>query len=282
MAEGQANGSANENRSIGISRQVLSIFRKYEKVSPFEIKDKLISLAKRSSRDSAQAMLNAGRGNPNWVATTPREGFFLLGQFAMEECKRTMDLPDLGGMPQQQGMALRLRTYLDAQNGAPGGSFLRAAVTYAVQRFGFDSDAFVHELVDAIVGDNYPVPDRMLVHAERVVHEYLAFAMCDNQPPSGKFDLFAVEGGTAAMCYIFRSLMQNKILHQGDTIALGTPIFTPYLEIPHLNDYEFKVVNIHASQENRFQFSDKELAKLEDPKVKAFFLVNPGNPSSEN
>jgi len=106
------------------------------------------------------------------------------------------------------------------------------------------------------------------------------WAMCNNQAPAGKFDLFAVEGGTAAMCYIFRSLMQNKILHKGDTIALGTPIFTPYLEIPHLNDYEFKLVNIHASQENRFQFSDKELAKLEDPKVKAFFLVNPGNPSS--
>jgi aspartate 4-decarboxylase len=74
--------------------------------------------------------------------------------------------------------------------------------------------------------------------------------------------------------------MHNKLLHKGDTIALGTPIFTPYLEMPHLNEYEFNVVQVHASQENRFQFSDKELAKLEDPSVKAFFLVNPGNPSS--
>lgn len=82
------------------------------------------------------------------------------------------------------------------------------------------------------------------------------------------------------MCYIFKSLIQNKILHKGDTIALGTPIFTPYLEIPHLNDYEFKVVRVQAAQENRFQFSDEELAKLEDPKIKAFFLVNPANPSS--
>jgi aspartate 4-decarboxylase len=104
--------------------------------------------------------------------------------------------------------------------------------------------------------------------------------MCDNRPPQGKFDLFAVEGGTAAMCYVFRSLVQNKILRHGDTIALGTPIFTPYLEMPHLNDYAFKTVNIQATQENRFQFSDKELAKLEDPKIKAFCLVNPGNPSS--
>jgi aspartate 4-decarboxylase len=271
---------SSEKRPVGLSPQVLSVFRKYEKVSPFEIKDKLISLAKVRSRESAHAMLNAGRGNPNWVATTPREGFFLLGQFSIEESKRTIDIPDLGGMPDQPGIALRFNAFLEAQNGAPGADFLRAAVNYAVQRFGFDPDAFVHELVDSIIGDNYPVPDRMLVHTERVVHEYLMWAMCDNRPPDGKFDLFAVEGGTAAMCYIFKSLVQNKILHKGDTIALGTPIFTPYLEIPHLNDYEFKVVHVQATQENRFQFSDKELAKLEDPRIKAFFLVNPGNPSS--
>src|SRR6476646_8544633 len=113
-----------EKRTIGISPQALSVFRKYEKVSPFEIKDKLISLAKVSSRESARTMLNAGRGNPNWVATTPREGFFLLGQFSMEESKRTMDLPDLGGMPEKPNIALRLKAFLDAQNGAPGGGFL--------------------------------------------------------------------------------------------------------------------------------------------------------------
>src|SRR5262249_54274197 len=65
-----------------------------------------------------------------------------------------------------------------------------------------------------------------------------------------------------------------------DTIALGTPIFTPYLEIAHLNDYEFNVVHINAPHETRFQYTDEEIKKLEDPKVKAFFVVNPGNPSS--
>src|SRR6185369_10145277 len=68
--------------------------------------------------------------------------------------------------------------------------------------------------------------------------------------------------------------------HAGDTVALGTPIFTPYLEMPHLEDYDLNIVNINAIQENRFQFTDAELKKLEDPKVKIFFLVNPGNPSS--
>ena len=43
--------------------------------------------------------------------------------------------------------------------------------------------------------------------------------------------IYAVEGGTAAMCYIFKSLKANRLLLPGDTIALGTPIFTPYIEM---------------------------------------------------
>jgi len=161
----------------------------------------------------------------------------------------------------------------------PGVSFLIDMVTFAVKKFGFEPDAFIHELVDSIIGDNYPVPDRMLVHNERIVHEYLMWAMCGKPLPAGRFDLFAVEGGTAAMCYIFKSLKSNRLLRSGDTIALGTPIFTPYLEFPHLEDFNLNVVNIQAPQENRFQFTDEQLQKLEDPKIKAFFLVNPGNPT---
>ena len=254
--------------------------RKFETLGPFEIKDELIKLAKKTSRTTQSAFLNAGRGNPNWVATTPREGFFLLGQFAVTESKRVMEHPaGIGGMPQPQGIAGRFEAWLAKHADMPGASFLSEMVPFAVKTFGFEPDAFVHELVDSIIGDNYPVPDRMLVHNERIVHEYLMWAMCGEPRPAGKFDLYAVEGGTAAMCYIFKSMKANRLLHPGDTIALGTPIFTPYLELPHLEDYGLKFVTIQAPQENRFQFTDTELKKLEDPKVKAFFLVNPGNPT---
>ena len=67
--------------------------RKFETLGPFEIKDELIKLAKKTSRTTQSAFLNAGRGNPNWIATTPREGFFLLGQFAITESKRVMEHP---------------------------------------------------------------------------------------------------------------------------------------------------------------------------------------------
>jgi aspartate 4-decarboxylase len=254
--------------------------RKFETLSPFEIKDELIKLAKSTSRTTQSAFLNAGRGNPNWVATKPREAYFLLGQFAVTECRRVMEHPaGIGGMPQAKGIADRLDVWLAKQTTMPGAEFLSSMVQFAVKTFRFDPDAFVHELVDSIIGDNYPVPDRMLVHNERIAHEYLLWAMCGHPRPVGKFDLYAVEGGTAAMCYIFKSLKANRLLFPGDTIALGTPIFTPYLEMTHLEDYDLKVVNIAAPQENRFQFTDAEIKKLEDPKIKAFFVVNPGNPT---
>jgi aspartate 4-decarboxylase len=254
--------------------------RKFEALSPFEIKDELIALAKKTSRTSQSAFLNAGRGNPNWIATTPREGFFLLGQFAITESKRVMEHPaGIGGMPQASGIGARFEAWLATQENMPGAAFLSGMLKYAVKTFSFDRDAFVHELVDSIIGDNYPVPDRMLVHNEKIVREYLMWAMCGKPRPPGKFDLYAVEGGTAAMCYIFKSLKANRLLHPGDTIALGTPIFTPYLEMTHLEDYDLKVVHIKAPQENRFQYTDDEIKKLEDPKIKAFFVVNPGNPT---
>ncbi|QPF93614.1 aspartate 4-decarboxylase [Bradyrhizobium commune] len=253
--------------------------KKFEALSPFEIKDELINLAKASSKRTQSAFLNAGRGNPNWVATTPREGFFLLGQFAISESKRVMDHPaGIGGMAEAKGIARRFEAWLAKHADMPGASFLSAMLPFAVKKFGFDPDAFVHELVDSIIGDNYPVPDRMLVHNEKIVHEYLMWAVCGEPRPAGKFDIYAVEGGTAAMCYLFKSLKANRLLQPGDTIALGTPIFTPYIEMTHLEDYDLKVVQIRAPQENKFQFTDEEIKKLEDPKVKAFFVVNPSNP----
>ena len=59
--------------------------RSYEHLSPFEIKDELIRLARTSGQATAHVFLNAGRGNPNWIATRAREIFFLLGQFALDE-----------------------------------------------------------------------------------------------------------------------------------------------------------------------------------------------------
>jgi aspartate 4-decarboxylase len=103
----------------------IQTLKKFEALSPFEIKDELINLAKATSRTSQSAFLNAGRGNPNWIATTPREGFFLLGQFAVTESKRVMEHPaGIGGMPQANGIAVRFAAWLEKHSDMPGAKFL--------------------------------------------------------------------------------------------------------------------------------------------------------------
>ena len=47
--------------------------REYETLSPFEIKDFLAKAALKATKSASMAYLNAGRGNPNWIATEPRE-----------------------------------------------------------------------------------------------------------------------------------------------------------------------------------------------------------------
>ena len=147
--------------------------KEFDKLGPFEIKDFVQKVASKTALENSLSYLNAGRGNPNWVATEPREAFFLLGQFAVTESKRVLDLPPgVGGMPSAEGIAGRLEAWLAKHEDMPGASFLQAMVPWAVNKFSFDPDKFVHELVDSIIGDHYPVPDRMLVHNEQIVHEY--------------------------------------------------------------------------------------------------------------
>src|SRR5262245_7212286 len=151
----------------------VTTLRSYEGLSPFEIKD-LLAKAAQKAGVASHTYLNAGRGNPNWIATEPRDAFFLLGQFAISESKRVLDLPPgVGGMPKAKDIAVRFQDWLAKHAQADGADFLMRMLPFAVTKFGFEADAFVHELVDGIVGDNYPVPDRMLVHNEKIVHEYL-------------------------------------------------------------------------------------------------------------
>ena len=77
------------------------------KLSPFELKDELIKLAKVAERDDVAQFLDAGRGNPNWICTTPREAFATLLRFGIEDSRRDTKAPDLGMMPLKEGIAAR-------------------------------------------------------------------------------------------------------------------------------------------------------------------------------
>lgn len=257
----------------------------YGKISPFEFKNRLIELANGENEKTARILLDAGRGNPNWTASTPREAFFTFGLFAVDETKKDINNGDLAGMPKKNGIYNRFIEFIDKNNILPGTELLKKIIEYGINEKSFNADDYLYELTDAIIGDNYPVPDRMLYHIEEIVHDYLVQEMCYNKPPSGKFNIFAVEGATAAMCYIFDTLRSNMLLNPKDKIAIMVPIFTPYLEIPVLPRYDLEIVPIKATETtidgtHTWQYPLYELEKLKDNSIKALFLVNPSNPPS--
>src|SRR5206468_3162096 len=115
----------------------------------------------------------------------------------------------IGGMPRSVGIADRFRAYLQRCEQDKGVDLLKRTLEYGVTTLGFDPDAVVWELVDGMNGDNYPVPDRMLVHAEQIDQSEVA-----------------------------------------------------------------------ADGRHTWQYPDSEIDKLADPKIKAFFVVNPANPGA--
>lgn len=266
-------------------KEIKALIEQYKHLSPFELKNKLIDMAKKIEKKGIYTLLNAGRGNPNWIASTPRQAFFTLGQFAVEEAKRIMTNGDLAGIPYAAGCGAHFDEYAAANPDLPGMELLKKIIDYGVTEHGFERDRWVYELVDGIIGDHYPIPDRMLRCIEEVVYSYLIKEMSGTLPKEKIHDLYAVEGGTAAMCYIFDTLSANHLLNQGDQVALMVPIFTPYLEIPDLSRYAFDVTYIYASELNEeghhdWQYPQEELNKLKNRRIKALFVVNPSNPPS--
>ena len=261
--------------------------KKLSKMSPFEIKNELIRLAQGDSRKSSATFLNAGRGNPNWISYDAREAFFMLGNFAMEECKRVyQDTPGIAGCPSEEGIADRFETFISNHAESEAAKLLAASYKYMTDHLKADRNELVLEWVDGIIGDHYPTPPRILKYTEQISQAYLAQEMGNRATGDGaEYDLFATEGGTAAMCYIFDSLQANHIVEKGDKIALMAPLFTPYLEIPELDRFGFDVVTVSANPVDEdgyhdWQYSDEELDKLRDPSIKLVCLINPSNPPS--
>lgn len=263
---------------------------KFEKelgtMSPFEIKNTLISLAGKNARQSTGTLLNAGRGNPNWLLSYPRKAYFLLGEFAMSEADRVAYDESIGivASPTQEGVASRFLDFIASRKDETGAKVLKHFYTHMTENLGADPDELMFELVDGILGDHYPTPPRILKHVEAITREYLRQAMGGGDDDS-VYDLFATEGSTAGMCYAFDTLKQNYLMEPGDKIALFTPCFTPYLEIPKLAEFGLEVVTVSANKVERdgyhdWQYPKEEIDKLRDPSVKAVCITNPSNPPS--
>ena len=260
--------------------------KKLSTMSPFEIKGTLIDMAEKDSRRSTNTFLNAGRGNPNWILTYPRRAFFLLGEFAMEEAERNPYDAQWGIVesPAQDGCADRFKAFLEKHKDEIGAKVLNHFYTYVTEELKANPDEFVFELVDGITGDHYPTPPRILKYTEIITRNYLRWAMGGGDDKT-EYDLFATEGSTAGMCYMFDSLKANFLMEKGDKMALLTPCFTPYLEIPALDEFGYDIVYVSANKVDKngyhdWQYPKEEIDKLRDPAVKAVCITNPSNPPS--
>lgn len=255
---------------------------KYEKdlakLGNFEVASCLVKLAEKNSTNSP--VLNAGRGNPNWIQTVSRLAFCRLVEFGVKESRRTINGKDLAGYTEKEGMAKRLRSFL---SDSPADLFLSKALDYGEVNLGFNGDEFAAELVNGVLGNDYPMPSRVLNCTQTVINHYLAsilYAGHDVKKLIDTTQLFPTEGATAAIAYIFNSLKENHLIAPGDKIILNTPIFSPYLAIPQLNDYRLKTIDLKSIESDHWQLKAEAVEALNDSEVKALILVNPSNPGS--
>src|ERR1019366_1094757 len=112
---------------------------------------------------SNNLLLNAGRGNPNFLGTLPRHGFFQFGLFAMTEAQKSFIYAEgIGGFPKRDGIEARFEIFTATHVHVPGVKFIEAAVSFVQDELGYSAGDFIYEMCEAILGCNYPVPDRML------------------------------------------------------------------------------------------------------------------------
>lgn len=247
-----------------------------DELSAFEITAEQRKLA--ANNEAGYPELDAGRGNPNWINTKVRSAFTRLMDFANEECRLAMENKDMAGHGNKDGISERFDNFMNEEDEID--SFLLDAVSHCEKELGMDRDDLLFEFSNGIIGDYYPDPSRCLENTEKILNEYIASTLFNGKKIEGGTDIFPTEGGSAAMCYVFHSLNHNHVLKPGDKIAIGTPIFTPYLEIPDVNDYGLVSVDITSDKEHNWDIDPDELDKLRNKDIKAFFLVNPSNPAS--
>lgn len=247
-----------------------------KELGAFEITAHQREIAK--TNEAGYSVLDAGRGNPNWINTQARYAYTRFSDFATRECELDMKEGSMAGHARQDGIGERFDAEMDPGNATD--AFLIAGVDYCVNTLGLDKDTLLKELADAVIGDYYPSPSRCLPYTEIILNAYLQSTLYHGTDLADETMVFPTEGGSAAMVYIFEALSHNRLLNPGDQIAIATPIFTPYMQIPSVKNYGLVSIDVSSTQEENWDIAEAELAKLEDPSVKAFFLVNPSNPAS--
>lgn len=250
----------------------------YQFLSPFEFKNILIKNAIKSYGESN--ILNAGRGNPNFFSTMPRYAFALLTKIALKISEEFSRDEDLGFIPEVKGIGKTFDKMLFKTRKHPEGKFLKQACDNMCRLSGMKKDEFTHNIVISVLGCSYPEPSRIQTFLEPVLSEYFNKNVYRSKKSlKGKVKIMPTEGCAAAILYLLNSLKYNGLLIPGDKIGILTPIYSPYLEIPALKNYNLEQICINADENNNWEIPQIEINKIGDPQMKALFLVNPTNPT---
>ena len=252
---------------------------KYKSISPFEFKNTLIKIAKNNNK-SEQEILDAGRGNPNFFSTLPRYAFGLLQLFSTHISSKLSSLDGIGFIPEEKGIGIELKRLININIKTSTGKFLMDAFEKMKSITGFSEDKLAHNIIISTLGCFYPNPPRIQPYVEPVLAAFLSKLVYNNEKLKNQIKIFPTEGSAAAIIYIFNSLKYNNLLVEGDKIGLFTPIFSPYLEIPTLKNYNLTQICIQSNPNDNWEINDEELSKIGNKNMKVLFLCNPNNPTS--
>ena len=113
-----------------------------KELGAFEITANQRELAREN--EAGYPMLDAGRGNPNWINTQARYAFTRFCDFATRECELDMSNGYMAGHAKAEGIGERFAAALDPENDTD--MFLGAAVDHCVNTLGIDRDSLLKAL----------------------------------------------------------------------------------------------------------------------------------------
>ena len=253
---------------------------RYSKLSPFELKNTLIYLARlKHPNDDFHTFLNAGRGNPNFFNHFVRVCFDKLQQACLALSANIQPIPHIakitdlkayplpGEMNFKNGILRKLKNVSTRER-----TFIERYVTFldrTAKNAQQKPNKILHDLVLSMLGCFYPSPPRIQPHLNLIVKRFMFNLIFGNRKTKEKednYEYFATEGAAAGILYVFNTLHVNGLLQKGDTIAIISPIFSPYLEMPALKRYQLKMLLLKGNPEEEWSLSKKEIEKLKDKK----------------
>ncbi|MBN2676125.1 MAG: bifunctional aspartate transaminase/aspartate 4-decarboxylase [Alphaproteobacteria bacterium] len=241
---------------------------------PFKLKDLLVKQAEKSGFP----IMDAGRGNPNYLSLSLRKIYQIFESFAYDtQSDGDKDLVFLS--LKRDGLKEKFLSYTEKYS-SPYARHAFNMIKRAEIEIGENADDILYEVCLNLIASQYPYPPRISPLTERIVKAYLNKTLFQGKFDLSKFSVFGTEGASAAIVYLFKLLKESYLLGNNDKLAILTPVYAPYLEMPALKEYNMPWESILLNKESHFQITDEHLKKLEDKKIKVVFSINPGNPTS--